>query len=156
MKNIIWSILITMLLVGCEIDTMNNGKFDGYWHITKVDTISNGKSIDISENRAYWCVEGRLLQLRYIGKKGETAGVDMTGYYLRFSKSDKELVLSEPYRNGGHEDRGPEGGDTPLDDITPLQRYGIYQIPEHFDIEELTNSKMTLASNTLKIYFVKQ
>lgn len=147
--------MITLLFVSCTIETLSNGQFDGYWHMQEIVYLNDGKSENVIEERIFWSVEGKLLQVNYIGNKNGGYS-DFRGFYMRFSKSDNDLILFEPYINGWHEDWGTEGGDTPLEDFTKLLPYGIYNIPEHFTIEKLTNSKMVLTSDNVRLYFVKQ
>lgn len=155
MKKSIFTLIITLLLVGCKIETLSNGQFDGFWHLEKTTNVNDGQIEDVSNERIYWAVEGKLLQVRHLGNP-EGGNKDFLGYYLRFTKTDKELVLFEPYINGWHEDQGHNGGDTPLKDITLLERYGILNIPEHYKIEKLTGNKMILVSENLKLHFTKQ
>ena len=42
------AILTTALaLASCELETSDNGKFDGFWHLERVDTLATGGSLNL-------------------------------------------------------------------------------------------------------------
>ena len=57
-RNKIRYILLLMValfsLSACEIETHDNGKLDGFWHLEKVDTIATGGVCNMSQQKAFW------------------------------------------------------------------------------------------------------
>lgn len=140
-------IFCACMLSSCSISTSDNGKLDGFWHLVGIDTLQEGHAtIDLSQERRYWAVQGKLLNVRDMDH-------DNLGFWFRFNHEGDSLTLSEPFINGFHEDTG--SGDTPLTNPAPLYKYGITQLEEHFYVEQLTSSDMVLRSRRLKLYFKK-
>ena len=54
---------MTGVLTSCDIETSGNGKLDGYWHMTAVDTIATGGTADLSQKRLFWGVQHKLINL---------------------------------------------------------------------------------------------
>jgi len=73
MRKKILSILLAAASVlgiaSCDVESSNNGNFDGMWHITQFDTLSNGKICDMSLERRFWNVDTHLLQMRDYNEK---------------------------------------------------------------------------------------
>ena len=52
------AILTTALtLASCELETSDNGKFDGFWHLERVDTLATGRSLNLQQKRIFWGVQ---------------------------------------------------------------------------------------------------
>lgn len=138
-------IIITIaigLLSACEIDTSDNGDFDGLWHMEQVDTIDTGGRLNISQERRFWAVQNKLLNVRDNDK-------DNAGYLMRFVNADGKIVVYEPYTNTREE------GDIMLTDPTPLAPYGINALRDTFFIDRLNGSHMTLRSKKVVLTFNK-
>ena len=60
---IMLSVLSLFFLVGCELETTDNGDLDGYWHLEQVDTLSSQRSVDYGQARIFWSIQFKLLQL---------------------------------------------------------------------------------------------
>ena len=135
------------LCVSCELEISDNGKLDGNWHLTSIDTLATGGQCDLSQQRIYWAVQGKLLYVRDIAQ-------NPIGYFFRFRQESNHLILSEPYLSGGHEDN-EDGGDHQVTDVDILRPFGINNLEEDYIKEQLTSSRMTLQSETLRLNFVK-
>ena len=48
---------LLMSLTSCEIETSDNGKLDGFWHLERVDTLATGKSVDYTNKLVFWGVQ---------------------------------------------------------------------------------------------------
>ena len=46
---IMLSVLSLFFLVGCELETTDNGDLDGYWHLERVDSLSSQRSVDYGQ-----------------------------------------------------------------------------------------------------------
>ena len=137
---IISSVLSLLLLISCDIESSNNGKVDGFWHLSQVDSLSNGKATDYSNQRIFWSFQYDLLQLSNLN--------DNTIIY-RFEKKANQLNLNNPCMF----DRTL--GDTLVTDIDILRPYGVNSLNESFNIVDLTNSDMILESPVLRLHFIK-
>lgn len=135
------------MLTSCELHTSDNGKLDGFWHLERVDTLATGGQKDLSEQRVFWAIEAKLLNVR-------DSDHDSRGFYFRFNQTADSLILTEPYDYGGHDDQ-EGGGDVPVTDVEVLAPYGINNLEEHYQKESLTGSRMTLKSKTLRLFFKK-
>lgn len=133
----------------CTIESSDNGKLDGFWHLESVDTLSNGKTEDFSEKYVFWGIEHKLISV----KDTET---NREKFYFRFEQTSDSLKITKVYKNHWHQDKGEEGGDIPVEEIIPdLQFYGINSLPEGFQKEALDGSKMILKSKKIRLRFRK-
>ena len=135
-------------LSSCTLETSNNGHFDGYWHLERVDTLATGGWCDYSKRRIFWGVQFKLLSCN-------DADVGPRGCYFRFEQTGDSLFLGKAYKNNWHQDNGENGGDIPVDDVEVLRYYGVNELEEHFAKEALSGSKMVLRSKTLRLKFRK-
>ena len=148
MRQIITIAISALLLAAatsCTLESSDNGKLDGFWHLEQVDTLTTGGTLDLSEELYFWAVDTKLINVRHGGERG---------YLLRFDQTADSLVLHTPYKDNWHED-AENGGDHPLDDATELAPYGINNMREPFHKDRLTGSRMVLRSKTLRLHFRK-
>lgn len=129
-------------LASCTLETSGNGDLDGFWHLTAVDTLATGGTADYSDKRIFWAFQGKLYKLREY-----TTGNAVVGH---FSNEGDSLIFSDVYENDRMED------DPAITDVAQLNIYGVNAIGEHFSIVNLSSSRMTLQSATLKLNFKKQ
>ena len=57
-------IILTILSLLCSCDKFHvsdNGELDGFWQLTSVDTLANGRSADMKEKMIFWAVQTDLL-----------------------------------------------------------------------------------------------
>lgn len=139
-----FAVMGLLLPSSCTIEASDNGDFDGFWHLERVDTLTTGGSCDLSDMQIFWGVNHKLLRLQGGGN----------GYYLRFRQTSDSLITSSPYFDGWHEDV-VGGGDIPVTDVGVLYQYGIRNLEEHFVKETLSGSHMVLRSPELRLYFRK-
>lgn len=144
--NTILATIALTTLASCEIETSDNGDFDGFWHLERVDTLATGGTLDLSKKRVFWGVQYKLISVYDIDKEGTF------GYYLRFKQTHDQIVTHTPYKNNWHQDV-ENGGDHPIDDPTQLAPYGINNLEEEFVKEKLDGGQMILRSKTLRLKF---
>ena len=144
--NTILATIALTTLASCEIETSDNGDFDGFWHLERVDTLATGDTLDLSKKRVFWGVQYKLISVYDIDKEGTF------GYYLRFKQTSDQIVTHTPYKNNWHQDV-ENGGDHPIDDPTQLAPYGINNLEEEFVKEKLDGGQMILRSKTLRLKF---
>ena len=145
--NTIIATLAIVSLASCEIETSDNGDFDGFRHLERVDTLATGGTCDLSKKRVFWGVQYKLISVYDTDKEGTF------GYYLRFTQTRDKIVTKSPYKNNWHQDNGEDGGDIPVDDPTQLAPYGINNLEEEFVKEKLNGGQMILRSKTLRLKF---
>lgn len=141
--------IATTMLAACDIETSDNGDFDGFWHLEQVDTLATGGRLDLSNRRVFWGVQAKLISARDVDVDGNH------GYYLRFRQTHDSITTYSPYKDNWHQDKGDNGGDIPIVDPALLSPYGINNIEEGFLKERLKGGRMTLRSKTLRLHFKK-
>ena len=144
-KNISKYIAITALALGtltaCEIESHDNGKIDGFWHLEHIDTLATGGTLDVSNEKLFWSVQVRLLEV-----SNKTTGAK---YIFSFRQANVSLYLSNPLVS----DRIK--GDPEVEDVKVLAPYGINSLDETFAVEAIDGKKMILRSETLRLKLKK-
>lgn len=145
MKNILYLFLILSISFGCfsscTLETSDNGKLDGLWHLCYIDSMENGQSSDLCEQYYYWAFSFKLLSIR------ETT--TCTEYLLQFKRNEDSLLVYEPYKYLG------QGEDSLLIDAKELLPFGITNLTESYKVIELSNRKMVLQNSRLRLRFRK-
>lgn len=145
MRKLLFILTLCILVVSCELETSGNKELDGYWQMSRVDTLSTGGVADTREALVFWGVQGKLLQIRF-SESGSFLG---EGLLFRFNKDDKNLTLMSPVIHHLYE------ADEPIDDVEVLKSFGIFHLEEVFDIENLDDNEMVLTNDSLRLYFRK-
>lgn len=129
-------------LSACELETSRNGKLDGWWLLTAVDTLQTGGHANVEAQQCTWAFQGRLLELRDVpGQRGD--------YLLSFAQHGDDLLLSHPYFSAR------DSGDIAVQTPQPLHPYGIQTLSEQFLITAIDRRRMVLTSASLRLYFRK-
>ncbi len=143
-------LVASMLAVSCELETSNNGKLDGFWHLEEIDTIKTGGIYDLSESYLFWSIQGKLLSVsekNFVQKVGmEYDHAYLPEYLFRFSRPADSLVLSEPILSNRM------AGDEVVTDPEVLRPYGINALEEHFKVEQLNSKRMVLSTDSLRLW----
>ena len=130
----------------CELESSDNGTLDGFWHLESIDSLENGKTVDMSKLHVFWGIEYKLIAATQYDNNTERM-------FFRFEQTSDSLKITQAFINHGHQDNG---GDIPLTEVTnDLRYYGINNLPEGFAKEALSGSKMILRSKTLRLKFKK-
>ena len=130
----------------CELESSDNGKLDGFWHLESIDSLENGKTVDMSKLHVFWGIEYKLIAATQYDNNTERM-------FFRFEQTSDSLKITQAFINHGHQDNGD---DIPLTEVTnDLRYYGINNLPEGFAKEALSGSKMILRSKTLRLKFKK-
>ena len=112
MKYLSMLIVLVFCLSACELETSHNGKLDGWWLLTAVDTLQTGGHANVEAQQCTWAFQGRLLELRDVpGQRGD--------YLLSFAQHGDDLLLSHPYLSAR------DSGDIAVQTPQPLHPYGI-------------------------------
>lgn len=127
-------------LSACELETSHNGKLDGWWLLTAVDTLQTGGHANVEAQQCTWAFQGRLLELRDVpGQRGD--------YLLSFAQHGDDLLLSHPYLSAR------DSGDIAVQTPQLLHPYGIQTLSERFSITTIDRRRMVLTSASLHLYF---
>ena len=132
-------LLLCLLFASCEFETSGNGDLDGFWQLRTLDSLHNGRAVDMRGNGVYWAVQVNLLEAR-----SPAANV-----FFRFNHVGDSLLLSEPYINNR------DSADIKVTDATVLRPLGINRLDERFLVETLDGGTMVLRSSVLRLYFRK-
>ena len=138
------SILFALVfcLSACELEMSRNGKLDGWWLLTAVDTLPTGGHANVEAQPCTWAFPGRLLELRDVpGQRGD--------YLLSFAQNGDDLLISHPYLSAR------DSGDIAVQTPQPLHPYGIQALSEQFSITTINRQRMVLTSTSLRLYFRK-
>ena len=138
-------VMASVCLMSCDLETSDNGKLDGFWHLERVDTLSTGGSLDMTGKKVFWSFQVRLLQLQG----------GSSSFYFRFKQDADSLMIFSPYTSEGHEETLGDGGNKPVTDPSSFRDYGIDQLETHYKKEALDGSKMILRSRRLRLMFRK-
>lgn len=140
MKYLSMLIVLVFCLSACELETSHNGKLDGWWLLTAVDTLQTGGHANVEAQQYTWAFQGRLLELRDVpGQRGD--------YLLSFAQHGDDLLLSHPYLSAR------DSGDIAVQTSQPLHPYGIQALSEQFLITAIDRRSMVLTSASLRLYF---
>lgn len=123
---------------GCELHTSDNGKLDGMWHLTAVDTI-RGRSCDLSKERRFWAFQMNILETRNANNGDRLI--------WRFNRHADSLTVSQPKINNR------DLSDPAVSDPALTAPYGISGTEGRFRIAVLNDSKMLLEGKTLRLSF---
>ena len=137
------SMVALFSLSACEIETHDNDKLDGFWHLERVDTIATGGVCDKSKDFVFWSVQSMFVEV------SERSKVDNNKYIFSFSHSNGKLSLFDARLSDRRK------GDPEVEDPAILQPYGVSKLNETFEVTQLTGSKMQLKSETLLLVFRK-
>ncbi|MFC2773277.1 MAG: lipocalin-like domain-containing protein [Segatella oris] len=142
MKKITFLFAAFLLLTSCEIEFSNNGKLDGFWQLIAVDTLATQHTSDLKTSGRTWAFQGRLLEMR------DTKG-GYSDLYFSFEHRGDSLFLDSPYLS----DR--DADDIKITDVNIVRPYGVNDLKEGFEIENLSNNKLILRSKTLRLMLRK-
>lgn len=142
MRKILFYIIACLAVTSCTLEVSDNGDLDGYWQLTKVDSLDTGLSADMHESGIFWAVNFDMLVARATKQPlGEVI--------FQFEHTADSLNLTNPYF------LFRDSSDIKVDDVTLLRRYGVNNLEEKFLVKQLNSSKMILESEVLRLYLRK-
>lgn len=145
MKHLLTYIIgVGLLVTACDIERSDNGRLDGFWQLSSVDSLSTGSSTDLREKQVTWGFQGSLLETRIANSPRDSDDV-----VLRFNHTGDVLRLSEPYIVNR------DSGDKKVNQPAVLYQFGISRLGESFKVLRLTNDNMDLESEVLRLHFRK-
>lgn len=123
--------VLTLSIASCEMETHSNGQLDGFWQMHTIDSIAEGKTVNMVPSRRFWSFQAKLL------KTSDYTGASTT-ILLRFKHDGDTLHLYDPVKYKATI-TDPDGMDTPLTDSTLLLPYGIPSLSSSFRILRLSS-----------------
>ena len=143
MKKLLALLTVCAGLTACEVRTSDNGDFDGFWQLTAIDSLVNGRSVDMHTSGEYWAVQVHLLEVR--NTRGQHEDI-----LFRFGFEGDSLRLRSPYY-----DESGENGELPEHDVTELKPYGIDRSEQAYRVLKLNSDNMVLQKEDIKLSFRK-
>lgn len=137
---IMLSVLSLFFLVGCTLETTDNGDLDGYWHLEQIDSLTSQRSVDYGQARIFWSIQFKLLQL---------SDLENNTIIYNLVYDNRQLTLADPCMF----DR--TDGDTLVTDVEVLRRYGVNALQENMKVVSLQSDRMILESPVLRLHFKK-
>ena len=142
--------ILIILIFGCWItscEVSDNGDLDGYWYMTRLDSVESGKTVDMHNRQLTWSFQVNLMQT-FDGSHDHWDSIMM----FRFDHTGNQLIISDPFIYNRLE------GDEFLDSTQywKLKHYGINDIPTCFKVEKLNRKKMRLSDHVVRLYFEKR
>ena len=93
MKYLLSTILVLFCILwglsSCELEHSDNGKLDGFWHLTEVETLATKSHTEKREELVFWAVQGRLMQLM---RNGFICVSSTKTILFRYTNHDKTIV----------------------------------------------------------------
>ena len=137
----ILSLLVSFVVVSCELDISSNGKLDGLWQVESVDTLRKDGTTGFGNkinDKLFWAFQFDLLQI-------DDRTYSSPRYLFRFEHIKDTLRIYDPYVY----DR--ENGDIKPEDAAVLNMYGIDSTDTKFIIDMLSSKRLILKRGDLHI-----
>lgn len=136
-------ITILFVLVSCGdlLEHSQNGKLDGNWKLTIIDTLATGGQKNVSEQSLFMAVQGKIMMLNNRDNGAE--------FVFQFNHSDGHLKIFDARQSNR------EKGDPLLTDPEGLRPFGFNNLEEDFTVEKLSSGKLIINDGTLSLHFIK-
>jgi hypothetical protein len=141
-KTVFILFLAVAVLTACDLEHSDNGKLDGNWQLTQLDTLSTGGSADMKESNIFWSVEHHLLECKNLHNIEQNV-------FFRFEHGEGTLRLYHPISDNKFI------SDSIVTSPVTLRVFGIQHLDETFLIEKLTSSHMMLRNELYRFHFRK-
>lgn len=140
MRKIMISFACVLMLMGCDVETSDNGQLDGFWLLERVENAQGAKdegAVLAPQTEVYWGIQHRLLNAR----SGSLSVV------CQFTYTGDSLLLGQPYLD----DR--DYGDAVVTDVKVVQPLGIHSLDARYAVRHLTASSLVIADNKHTLHF---
>lgn len=135
------TILFALASCGDLLEHSQNGKLDGYWKLTNIDTLATGGQKNVSEQSLFMAVQGKIMMLNNRDNGAE--------FIFQFNNSDGHLKIFDARQSNR------DKGDPLLTDPNALCPFGFNSLEEDFTVEKLTGGKLVINDGTLRLHFIK-
>lgn len=137
--------MLVVMAACSDFHSSDNGKLDGFWQLTQVDTLTSGRSEDVRPKQIFWSVQANLLKMADLH-----AMLDKYhGIFFRFEMEEARLRVYNPVIDMR------EAGDSIVTSVETLRFYGLSSLDEVFAVLRLEDTKMILQNEQLRLYFRK-
>ena len=147
MKRILTVGAVLTMLTACELNTSDNGKLDGFWQMTQMDTLETNRSGDVRDLKIFWAVQGKMLEMRDLHDTDVTLCHEKVNF--RFRLENGKLYLSEPIANNR------PISDSIIANPATVAFYGLSSLEQVLDVVQMESNKMTLQTELYRMYFRK-
>lgn len=142
--NILFSLIATaLLLISCGdlLEHSQNGKLDGYWKLTTIDTLTTGGQKDVREQSLFMAVQGKIMMLNNRDNGAE--------FIFQFNNSNGHLKIFDARQSNR------TTGDPLLTDPEAIRPFGFNNLEEDFTVDEFTSGKLVINDGSFRLHFIK-
>lgn len=146
MKKYIYKtlVLLTIMLASCE-SYLIHGDLDGFWQVTSIENKQSG-DITECEGDIYYSFQRDLVLISYVSP--DIPEGQMKENHIAYFTYENDSIAMTDFRI--YLDR--EGKQTPL---SKLEKFGLYETFNTFNVEKLDNKNLILNSEKTRIVFRK-
>lgn len=138
------ALLIIILISSCESYQIH-GDLDGFWQVTSIENKQTGE-ITHCKGDTYYSFQRELVLISYVSPNIPTG--QMKENYIAYFSHENDVITMTDFRI--YIDR--EGKQAPL---SKLERFGLYETFNTFDVEKLNNGSLILNSDKARIVLTK-
>ena len=146
MKRQIYTImtLLALVLTSCE-SYLVNGNLDGFWQVTSIENKQTGE-LTRCKGDIYYSFQRELVLVSYVSPNVPTGQIK-ENHIAYFTHKDDSIFMTD-FRI--YIDK--EGTSSPL---SKLEKFGLYDIYNTFQVEKLNKKSLILNSNKARIILEK-
>ena len=138
------ALLIIFLISSCESYQIH-GDLDGFWQVTSIENKQTGE-ITHCKGDTYYSFQRELVLISYVSPNIPTG--QMKENYIAYFTHENDVITMTDFRI--YIDR--EGKQAPL---SKLEKFGLYETFNTFDVEKLNNGSLILNSDKARIVLTK-
>lgn len=135
------TILFALASCGDLLEHSQNGKLDGYWKLTNIDTLATGGQKNVSEQSLFMAVQGKIMMLNNRDNGAE--------FIFQFNHSDGHLKIFDARQSNRSK------GDPLLTDPETIRPFGFNNLEEDFTVDEFTSGKLVINDGSFRLHFIK-
>ena len=138
------ALLIIILISSCESYQIH-GDLDGFWQVTSIENKQTGE-ITHCKGDTYYSFQREMVLISYVSPNIPTG--QMKENYIAYFTHENDVITMTDFRI--YIDR--EGKQAPL---SKLEKFGLYETFNTFDVEKLNNGSLILNSDKARIVLTK-
>lgn len=93
------AVFMSSCLMSCDLETSDNGKLDGFWHLERIDTLATGRALDMSGEKVFWSFQVNLLQLQEAPRLSIFVSTKMPTV-CRYTLHTRPMAMRRPWVRG--------------------------------------------------------
>ncbi len=138
------ALLIIILISSCESYQIH-GNLDGFWQVTSIENKQTGE-ITHCKGDTYYSFQRELVLISYVSPNIPT-GLMKENYIAYFSHENDSIIMTD-FRI--YIDKN-----APQAPISKLEKFGLYEIYNKFQIEKLCKNDLVLNTDKVRIAMKK-